>query len=154
MKQRMLRMDRLRHLRALQELRHEANFVRSQIRLRNVEREIQVETAAQASAKDDARQALVDANRTELIIAESLREVAEGTIGLLEPLRKNAAQAMQIAREHLADSRRETEQASVLVDGLRVELLREDDRRTQAESDDRYAARKSWMHRQTNLKMN
>jgi len=56
-----------------------------------------------------------------------------------------AMEAVRAAQQNFVVSKRETEQAMLLAQNVREGLLKESDRRTQAESDDRYAARKKWL---------
>lgn len=150
MKNRLQRMDRLRHLRALQELRCEADFVRRRIRLLRVERQIDAGSETATLAVTEARVAMAEGNRIQFTLAEKLHEIAIQSIDALQPARHEALSAMEKARASFVESKRETEQASLLAEGVRKDLVRESDRRTQAESDDRFAARMKWL-RSTSL---
>lgn len=149
MKDRLKRMERLRHLRALQELRRKADFVQRRIRLQQVERQIDAGSQAALLAVTEAQVAMEEGNRPQFTMAESLREIAFQSMAALQPARQEAIGAMEKARTSFVESKRETEQASLLAEGVRKDLLIESDRRTQAESDDRYAARIKWLRSST-----
>jgi len=145
MKARLQRMERLRHLRALQELRREVAFVRSRIKLQKVEHQIEVGLEAGRAALDEARIAVQEADGCGWIMSEKMHDVAELTVAALQPARVKAMEAVRAAQQNFVVSKRETEQAMLLAQNVREGLLKESDRRTQAESDDRYAARKKWL---------
>lgn len=150
---RLKQMERLQHLRGLQEKRREAELAKATGRLRAVEAQIVEERESAHRALSMARQAMIDGERPEMMMGERLQNVSVFAMRRLEKVKVSAVNVVEIAKEELVDSRRETEQAKLLADTVRQEIRREIERREQAVSDDRFAARLDWTRRKTALRM-
>jgi flagellar export protein FliJ len=154
MNPRLKQMERLQHLRGLQERRREVDLAKANNRLRQVENQIVAERETANSHSLMLQQAMIDGERPEMTLSQRLRDMSFVTIEQLRKRKVAAANLVEVAQEELVESRRETEQASLLADAVRQEIRKETERREQSVSDDRFAARQDWDRRQESLKAN
>lgn len=93
----------------------------------------------------DARTAMATGSREEWQVAETTRGVVEARIERLEKLRAERAAAFEDAAHRHRISRVKMEQMDRVVDRSRAREAVQQGRRSQAESDDRFASRRAWM---------
>jgi len=137
-------LERLQRLRDARETLCEAKLAKAQGAVHGVTLQIAEADTMRRGAAGDGSAALLLGDRAEWWLAESARFAAERRGALLESLLRELAASAEEARGRLVTSRREAEQVSVVVKELRNALAAEDARRSQAVSDDRFAARAHW----------
>jgi len=113
--------------------------------VRQTERAIHTERTAIASASAAARTAFSTGEREETLLAQAHAEIFTVRAGILEGLKTQRVQIESAARTEFLASRMKTEQMNQLVTHITEQASIEETRRTQALSDDRYAARRAWL---------
>ena len=141
-------LHRLERLRVAKERLQQAAFARAQASVAATESEIE--------ACMDARQAAVELGRAGLVkndwqawwMGDSVAALAERTEQSLRQQREERSRLAEQARLLFSESRRSAEQARLLLEQSRLLMQREEDRRAQNASDDRFAARAYWLKMQ------
>ena len=95
-----------------------------------------------------AREAMATGCREEWQISETARGVIEARMDRLARVRAEREAALIQAQRVHRESRLSMEQIQRVVDQARLQLSMEETRRTQAESDDRFASRRAWSRAQ------
>ena len=93
----------------------------------------------------DARAAMASGRREEWQVAETTRSVVEARIMRLNALRKERETTLAEASERHRISRMNMEQMDRAAERKRTLDAMQEDRSSQAESDDRFASRRAWM---------
>jgi hypothetical protein len=137
-------LGRLKRLREAKERMCEAGVAREVGRLREAEARLKAVVDAEAAAVVEAQHALNDGMRGEWMLALAVREAEAKCQPFLMKVCAECGAAVDAAKKVLRVSRIETEQVSALERELRAVMELEQGRRTQAESDDRFAARGHW----------
>jgi hypothetical protein len=96
----------------------------------------------------EARTAMATGHREDWQVAETARSVVEARIVRLATIRAERESAMEEAALRHRVSRLAMEQMDRVVDRARLQEAMQEGRRSQAESDDRFASRRAWMQRQ------
>jgi hypothetical protein len=109
------------------------------------ERAIHAERIAIASAASAGRTALHIGEREDWLLAHAHGELSTVRAGVFEGLKAQRVEAESAARSEFLASRLKTEQMKQLVTRMTEQAALEEGRRTQAVSDDRYAARRTWL---------
>ncbi len=92
----------------------------------------------------DARAAIATGCREDWQVAETTRGVVEARIVRLATMRAEREAALAKAAQRHRMSRLTMEQMDSVVDRARMQEAIQEDRRSQAESDDRFASRRAW----------
>ncbi len=109
-----------------------------------VERATLLETRQQAVQWMRGRAAAVEGDRSEWAIAETTREYGEGRILRLREMKAEREEALGLAVAAHQQSRVRMEQMKSVVERAALARMREETRKAQAASDDRYAGQ-AWM---------
>ena len=138
-------MERLERLRAAKARLQEAAYAKAQARVTVADHAIGDCVSLRDAAGVAACAELIDGNWDAWWLGESTIALAERKEASLRQERDELAQ--QAARDHavFAIRHREAEQARLLLTQALAVLRAKEDRRTQAASDDRFAARAHWM---------
>jgi len=96
----------------------------------------------------DGRVAMASGRRDEWQVAQTARAVVEARMVRLATLRAEREIALEKAVQMHRASRLKMEQMDRVVDRTRTHLSLEESRRSQAESDDRFASRRAWLQMQ------
>jgi hypothetical protein len=92
----------------------------------------------------EARAAMASGRREDWQVAETTRGVIEARMVRLAALRAEREAALERAVAEHQVSRLNMEQMDRVVGRARAQMSAEEDRRVQAESDDRFASRRAW----------
>jgi hypothetical protein len=136
-KKKMLRLERLR---ALAEEQHRMDLQVAASALRRTEDTLAKNEGHMQDARREAGKALQIGSRSELRLAATQSELAARQRKNLSERQRGQEAALVPLRERYFLSRQETEQLKLLREALQAENDRQDDRRSQMEMDDRYAA--------------
>ena len=96
----------------------------------------------------EARTAMANGRREEWQVAETTRGVVEAGIVRLAKLRVEREAVLEDAVQRHRISRLNMEQMDRVVDRARAQETLQESRRSQAESDDRFASRRAWKRTQ------
>jgi len=140
----MRQLARLKKLRAARERLGEASVAVEAGKLRQAEERLLAAKDAEVAGARESQRAIEAGERPAWTLSLALREAEAMRRPLLEAACREREIALVAAQRILRVCRVETEQASVLERDLRETLDVEQERRAQAESDDRFAARARW----------
>jgi hypothetical protein len=141
MSQRGRRVDRLRAIRNLTEAADRAVLELALASVTAVQRGVMRQEEALAESREGARNALSEANRLEWLLAEATAEAAGWNRKRLQPLLQSSADAADEAMRKFLISRREHEQAKLIVEDVEKAEQADHDRRSQHASDDWFLSR-------------
>ena len=136
---------RLARLYDMVERTHAGALERCATEVREAEQAIESQHAAIRSAAFEGRAALVLDDRMGWSLAELQRELAGWRRESLEHIRAQREVARVSAQEHYVASRIKSEQMRCVMNDVAERAAIEGGRRSQAESDDRYLSRRSWV---------
>lgn len=136
---------RLARLYDMVERTHAVTLQRCATEVREAERAIELQRAAVRSAAFEGRAALVLDDRVGWSLAKVQRELARWRSEGLEHIRAQCEVARVSAQEHYVASRIKSEQMRCVVNDVEERAAIDGGRRSQAESDDRYLSRRSWV---------
>lgn len=105
-----------------------------------------IAATVRASQITDARTAMASGRRDDWQVAETTRGVVEARIVRLAKVRAEREVALADSAQRHRMSRLNMEQMDRVVDRNRTQAGRREERRLQAESDDRFASRRAWMN--------
>jgi hypothetical protein len=144
MKEKLRQIERVRQLRETRERRSEASVSVATAKLREAEQLLaELKDAEHIVARESSR-AMEAGERSEWMLSLTLRKVFELDLDRFEKERREREEVMLAARRELQDRRIETEQTVALRRDARLALQREEEHRAQAESVDRFLARRRW----------
>ncbi len=144
MHQRLETLRRLVNLYAVVEEMHSTELQRMTAAVREAEQAIAVELDVAKSARMDGRGALILEDRTGWLLSETEQERARWRRQRLEQVRMQREQLSDEAMQQYVASRLKREQMKRVFDEIATQTEIEEERRTQAASDDRFLARRHW----------
>ena len=142
------RLKRLKRIAALYEVverTHSVELQRARIVVREAKQAIEAQQMIVHAAGFDGREALVRGDRMGWALAETQQVVAAWKEERLEEIRLKREELSEVARERYAASRLKNEQMNCVVEGFAARVEKEERRRFQATTDDRFLSRKLWM---------
>ena len=145
MQSRLKRLKRMAALYGVVERMHSVELQRARSVVREAEQAIETQRMIWRAAGLDGREALVLGDRMGWSLAETQQEVAAWKGERLEEIRVKREELNKVARERYATSRLKSEQMNCVVEGVAARMEREEGRRFQATTDDRFLSRKLWM---------
>jgi hypothetical protein len=144
MQTRLETLQRLATLYAAVEEMHSTELQRMASAVRETQQAIEIEQEVARSARMDGRGALLAEDRVSWMVAETQQETAAWRRRGLEQIRLEREELNEAAREQYVASRLKREQIKRVFDDIAVRMEIEDVRRLQADSDDRFLARRRW----------
>jgi hypothetical protein len=142
--QRLETLRRLVNLYAVIEEMHSTELQRMTAAVREAEQAIVVERDVAKSARTDGRGALIAEDRVGWLMSETQQERADWRRRQLEHIRLQREQLNDEAMQQYVASRLKREQMKRVFDEIAAQTEIEEERRTQAASDDRFLARQRW----------
>jgi hypothetical protein len=112
--------------------------------VRETQQAIEIEQEVARSARMDGRGALLAEDRVSWMVAETQQETAAWRRRGLEQIRLEREELNEAAREQYVASRLKREQIKRVFDDIAVRMEIEEGRRLQADSDNRFLARRRW----------
>ena len=149
MRTRLHGLKRLAALYGAVEEMHSVDLQRRMSAVREAQRAIGVQHKAAQTAGLHGREALTAGDRMGWTMAETLRQIAGSKRRRLEEIRLERESLSEEAKEQYIASRLKSEQIKCVVEQVRERVENEEQRRTQAVSDDRFLARRRWTEQQT-----
>jgi hypothetical protein len=144
MQQRLETLRRLVNLHAVVEEMHSTDLQRMTAAVREAEQAIVGELEVAASARMDGRGALIAEDREGWLMSEIQHETAGWRRQRLEQVRLQREQLNDEVLQQYVASRLKREQMKRVFDEIAAQTEIEEERRTQAASDDRFLARQRW----------
>lgn len=144
MRERLATLKRLVNLYGVVEEMHSVELQRTTAAVREADQAIGVQREVARSARFDGRDALTVGDRMGWTMAETLRESAGRKRRWLDEIRLEREGLSDAAKEQYVASRLKNEQMKRVVDRVAERMEREEERRMQAVSDDRFLARRRW----------
>jgi hypothetical protein len=145
MQQRLETLRRLVNLHAVVEEMHSTDLQRMTAAVREAEQAIVGELEVAASARMDGREALIAEDREGWLMSEIQQETAGWRRLRLEQVRLQREQLNDEVLQQYVASRLKREQMKRVFDEIATRTEFEEERRTQAASDDRFLGRRSWI---------
>ena len=145
MQPRLKRLKRIAALYEVMERMHSVELQRARIAVREAKQAIETQQMIVHAAGFDGREALARGDRMGWALAETRQVVAEWKGERLEEIRVRREELSEVARERYVTSRLKNEQMNCVVEGFVARVEREEGRRFQATTDDRFLSRKLWM---------
>ena len=152
MQTRLEALRRLANLYAAVEQMHSAELQRTTAALRHAEQAIQTEQEVARSARNEGRGALLAGDRKSWMMAEIEQETSAWRRRGLDQIRLEREELSEVAREQYVASRLKREQMKRVFDDIAAGMEIEEGRRSQADSDDRFLARRRWTDEQKRLR--
>lgn len=144
MRARLATLKRLVNLYGVVEEMHSVELQRTTAAVREADQAIGVQHEVARLARFHGRDALTAGDRMGWTMAETLRETAGRKRRRLDEIRLEREGLSDAAREQYVASRLKNEQMKRVVDRVAERIEMEEERRTQAVSDDRFLARRRW----------
>jgi hypothetical protein len=144
MQTRLETLQRLATLYAAVEEMHSTELQRMASAVRETQQAIEIEQEVARSARMDGRGALLAEDRVSWMVAETQQETAAWRRRGLEQIRLEREELNEAAREQYVASRLKREQIKRVFDDIAVRMEIEEGRRLQADSDNRFLARRRW----------
>jgi hypothetical protein len=142
--QRLETLRRLVNLYAVIEEMHSTELQRMTAAVREAEQAIVVERDVAKSARMDGRRALIAEDGAGWLMSETQQERADWRRQQLEHVRLQREQLNDEVMQRYVASRLKREQMKRVFDEIAAQTEIEEERRTQAASDDRFLARQRW----------
>jgi hypothetical protein len=142
---RLKRLKRMAALYGVMERMHSVELQRARSVVREAEQAIETQQRIVHAAGLDGREALTRGDRMGWSLAETQQVVAAWKGERLQEIRVKREALNEMARERYAGSRLKSEQMSRVVEGVAMRMEREEGRRFQSITDDRFLSRKLWM---------
>jgi hypothetical protein len=142
------RLKRLKRIAALYEVverMHSVELQRARIVVREAKQAIETQQMIVHAAGFDGREALVRGDRMGWALAETQQVVAAWKGARLEEIRVKREELSEVARDRYVASRLKNEQMNWVVEGFVACVEKEEGRRFQTTTDDRFLSRKLWM---------
>jgi hypothetical protein len=143
---------RLASLYAAVEQLHSAELQRTTAALRQAQHAIQTEQEMARSVRNEGRGALLAGDQMSWMMAETEQESSAWRRRGLDQIRLEREELSEVAREQYVASRLKREQTKRVFDDMAAGMEIEEGRRLQAESNDRFLARRRWTDEQTRLR--
>ena len=137
-------LQRLVTLYAAVEEMHSTELQRMASAVREAQQAIGIEQEVAQSARINGRGALLAGDRASWMMTEIQQEAAAWRRRRLEQIRLEREELNEAAREQYVASRLKRDQIKRVVDDIAARMEREEGRRLQAASDDRFLARRRW----------
>ena len=144
MSEKLRQLGRMKALREGRERLSEASVAMAAAKLREAEQRLDDVRAVRAAEMEESQRAIAVGERPAWMLALALSKADARDCARLAAECVARKDSMMAAQRILQACRIETEQASLLEKDLREVLMVERERREQAESDDRFAARSRW----------
>ncbi len=144
MQMRLETLQRLVTLYAAVEEMHSTELQRMASAVSEAQQAIGIEQEVARSARINGREALLAGDRVSWMMAETQQGTAAWRRRRLEQIRLEREGLNEAAREQYVASRLKRDQIKRVVDDIAARMEREEGRRLQAASDDRFLARRRW----------
>jgi hypothetical protein len=149
------RLETLRRLVSLYvavEEMHSTELHRMTTAVREAQQAVSAAQQVMQSARVDSRGALLDGDSVGWVMAQTQQETAALRRQVLDGIRLEREELSDAARERYVASRLKKEQIKHVFDDIAARMEIEEERRTQASSDDRFLARRRWTDAQEKLR--
>ena len=152
MSQQLHQLKRLERLRAASERLHQAVYARAQQAASTAQAERHANLQQRDATVDASHHSLSGGNWTEWWMGESTLALIDRHREHIEQICDQREQQVEASQSALSRAHRGHEQAKLLLELARERARYAEERRSQATSDDRFAARAHWLQQQERVK--